>query len=171
MSAKDALLKFHARDAKKLARMHRKTKNEKPEFEFKKVAKKWLDANGFCCDVVESKAVYNFAAGRYDHGQAKAGFSDIVGVTPYFGVACFIELKAPGKRASLKPHQHAFLVSKINHGAFAVCTDSIDHLSDVYECWVTQRRLKDIDTAKNVLLDDLPKIKMPVDRLSDLVGL
>lgn len=157
MSAKDALNRFYEREAKRASRKPRK--NQKPEFEFKKVCKRWLDENGWCCDVVESKAVYNFEAGRYDHGQAEAGFSDIVGVTPYFGVAAFIELKAPGKRSTLKQHQRDFLLKKIEAGAFAVCIDSTELLDATFRTWCDLRQMRKFERAKSYLVEQLPKVK------------
>ncbi len=149
--------------------MRRPRKNLKPEFEFKKVAVAWLESNGWCVDIVESKAVYNFAAGRYDHGQAEAGFSDIVGVTPYFGVAAFIELKAPGKLRTLKPHQRDFLVKKINADAFAVCVDSVELLDDLYVGWKHCRETKAFEGAKIYLKMNLPEVKELTDNFDDLL--
>lgn len=146
--------------------MRRPRKNEKPEFEFKKVMVKWLSDNGWECDVVESKAVYNFAAGRYDHGQAEAGFSDIVGVVPWAGVGAFIELKAPGKRSTLKPHQRDFLLRKIKKGAFGVCVDSIEILSDTYKCWLALRKEGMNRESIVFLIECLPKIKEVDDTLT-----
>lgn len=163
-----ALNRFCDREAKRASRPSRK--NNKPEFELKKKFIAWLDVNCFECDVVESKGVYNFAAGRYDHGQTKAGFSDIVGVTPYHGVACFIELKAPGKRGTLKSHQRDFLMRKIRREAFAVCTDSIEHFVEIYEVWRRLRSQFKIKQAENFLMMSLPDVKSVTDNLDDIIG-
>jgi len=152
----NALTRFYK---KSLKQRTRKTKNSKPEFEFKKTAKAWLESNGFSVNVVESKAVWNHNAGGYIRGQTDAGFSDIVGVTPVFGVACFIELKAPGRRSSLKPHQFDFLVGKIDKHAFAVCTDSVDHLDGIFKKWKSAFVSGLYMDAKNILLNDLPRKK------------
>lgn len=169
-STSDALNKFCARDAKSLEpKVGRKAKNDKPEFEFKKAAKRWLTANGFKCDVVESKAVWSKAAGDYLSGQARAGFSDLVGVTPYFGVACYIELKAPGKRSTLKPHQRDFLIGKIEAGAFGVCVDSVELLESLYSAWLNIRKSKvDLCVSADYLISWLPKIKELKDNLADI---
>lgn len=170
-STRDALNRYFTREAKKVSRTKRK--NQKPEFEFKKLAVKWLAENGFECDVVESKGVYNFAAGRYDQGKAEAGFADIVGVSPYFGVACFIELKAPGKRYSLKVHQRDFLLRKIKAGAFAICADSTFYIDDIYKCWVALRREQNkfgLEASITFLVECLPKVKELTDNLSDITG-
>lgn len=151
-STKKALEKFLTRESKP----KRVTKNGRPEFEFKKIAKAWLEANGFSINVVESKAVWSNAAGGYVRGQTDAGFSDIVGVTPVRGVACFIELKAPGKRGTLKPHQRDFLLEKINKHAFAICTDSIEHMKNTFQVWRHVVESGEYYMAINMLTKDLP---------------
>ncbi len=141
MSARDALLKHHAKLAGQLEREQApRRKNEKPEFEVKKAVMGWLRANGFSCHVIESKAVFSVAAGRYMGGQTDAGVSDIFGVAPG-GLAVFIELKAPGKRATLRPGQRAFLTDKIRFGSFAVCVDSVDCLREIWEKFLKDRRI------------------------------
>ena len=169
MSAKDALEKFCERDAREVSRVKRT--NKKPEFEFRKKVMRWLIERGFECDVVESKGVYNFEAGRYDHGQTKAGFSDVVGVTPYFGVACYLELKAPGRRSMLKNHQKEFLIKKINKGAFAVCVDAIEDLEMIYLNWRHLRSEHGYKDAIEYLIGRLPKGQSaPRDGLLDLIS-
>jgi hypothetical protein len=103
-------------------------------------------------------------------GQADAGFADCVGVTPYFGVAAYIELKAPGRRSTLKPHQRDFLLGKISMGAFAVCIDSVELLSETYNEWLALRTEKYFDGAKQYLIGRLPKIKENTDNLADITG-
>jgi hypothetical protein len=156
MSAKDALYAYYSKQAKKSLKPRRKSKNASPENDFKAEIVNWLESQNFLINVVESKAVYSVSAGRYLRGQTEAGFSDLVGVTPYRGVACFIELKAPGKRTTLREAQRAFLISKINHQAFAVCVDSIDSFRTVYVAWLDLIQKERIMEAKNLLLKHLP---------------
>jgi len=134
-----------------------RTKNAKPEFELKKLIMKWLVDNGFNCNVVESKAVFSAAAGGYIRGQTDAGFSDIVGVCPYAGVACFIELKAPGKRSTLKEHQRQFLLDKARWFSFAVCVDSVELLNQTYREWVKLFSKGQMQEARTYLVNALPK--------------
>lgn len=157
MSAADALNKYLTRQLPREQKPKRS--NAKPEFEVKKLVMRWLEANNFSCDAVESKAVYSHAAGSYVRGQAVAGFSDIVGVCNFGGAACYIELKAPGKRSTLKPHQRDFLMHKITLYAFAVCIDSIDDLADVYSRWLRFYRLGQLQEARALLMRHLPKAK------------
>lgn len=158
MSAKDALNKFYR---KQMAAQERaqgpRRKNTRPEFEVKKAVLAWLKENGFSCHAIEAKAVYSYEAGRYLSGQTVPGVADIFGSTPD-GIACFIELKAKGRKSTLKPHQYEFLVAKIEVGAFAVCVDSVQCLAQVSEQW---RALQKTDPpgAKTLLLEHLPKVR------------
>lgn len=132
-------------------------KNSKPEFELTyKPVKRWLYENGFSCDKVESKAVRGADGGFY-RGMAVAGMSDLVGCDPH-GYAVFIELKAPGRRASLKGHQRDFLIEKIKRGAFACCTDSVEHLSETYSHWQKTK-------SKEFLMANLPLSRVSTDPL------
>jgi hypothetical protein len=167
-STREALMRQQSREAKRSVRRPRH--NKKPEFEFKKIAVNWLADNDFKMNVVESKAVYNYAAGRYDHGQTEAGFSDLVGVTPYFGVACYIELKAPGKRSTLEIHQRDFLIDKIKVGAFCCCIDSVDILNEIYLGWLNLRKTQRFSVSKEWLINWLPKVKELTDNLADITG-
>lgn len=169
MSAKKALENYSRREAKKLAPKTPRGPNKKPEFEFKKLLRRHLEKRGFSVEVVESKAVFSEASGRYLSGQARAGFSDTCGVTPYFGVAFFVELKAPGRRGTLKVHQRDFLLGKIQMGAFACCVDSIALFDELYDEWVALRGEGYFTASKEMLAGRLPKIKNLVDGLDDLL--
>lgn len=130
MSARDALLNY----SKKQIKTKRTKRNSSPEKEVEKEVMHWLRTHGFSCHVVESKAVYSPSAGGYKSGQTIPGFSDVVGCDPN-GMAVFIELKAKGRNSTLKEHQYLFLKNKIEHGAFAVCVDSVMLLERVYQNW------------------------------------
>lgn len=168
VSAKSALENYSRREAKKLAPKPNRGPNKKPEFEFKKALRKHLENRGFLVEIVESKAVYSEEAGRYVSGQARAGFSDTTGVTPYFGVSFWAELKAPGRRGALKVHQRDFLLEKINWGAFAVCVDSVALFDELYDEWVSLRREGYFQASKEMLTGRLPKIKENEDSFSAL---
>jgi hypothetical protein len=156
VGAKDALMRYYQRQVKELEREQRpKRKNAKPEFELKKAVMKWLGENGFSCHTIESKATYSFSASRYLSGQSEPGMSDIVGCTPD-GIGAFIELKAPGRRSTLKEHQREFLVSKIKLGAFAVCVDSVKALEEVWTEFQHRRRMEPM-LARTILLRHLPQ--------------
>lgn len=155
MSAADALYKFSTRQLKQLERERKlKRKNGKPELQVQREVMKWLKANGFSCNVVESKAVYSKNAGRYLNSQTIPGFSDIAGACPN-GLGCFIELKAPGRRSTLRSGQRAFLMDKINIGCFAVVVDSIEMLANIWNEF-TRRYKMEPELAKNLLRKHLP---------------
>lgn len=155
MSAKKALENYYRRQLEEQERQLRpKRRNQKPEKEVERSVMGWLNANGFSCHVVESKAVFSKAAGRFIKGQTQAGVADIFGCAPD-GTAVFLELKAPGRRSTLKVHQREFLLTKIMIGAFAVCVDSVDLLSR-YWSEFEHRRKMDPMLARNFLLRQLP---------------
>ena len=96
----------------------------------------WGHRNGFWLHVIESKAQFSKAMGRYTKklSGAPQGFSDLVGIAPG-GTPCFIELKAPGKIGNLSLYQELFLFEAIKRGAFALVTDSENHIDDVWKRW------------------------------------
>lgn len=155
-SAMRALLSYNKKQIKKSVKRKKKRSGPSPEKIVEKSVMNWLNSQGFSCNVIEAKAVYNAQAGRYLRGQTDAGFPDIAGCTPN-GLGCFIELKAKGKRSTLKEHQREFLINKINCGAFAVCVDSDECLADI----VSKFKSCTIDKRKKLLLDHLPKKRKP----------
>lgn len=135
---------------KDLRRGKRRGKNKTPEKDLQREIMKWLDDNKFSCHVVESKAVYSVAAGQYVRGQTVAGMPDIVGCD-LIGTGVFIELKAKGRRGTLKEHQRQFLEEKIAKGAFAICCDSVEYLDENYRKWFNQLVGGNLSGAKSFL--------------------
>lgn len=127
----------------------RAKRNASPEKDLVKLILKACETRGWSCHVVESKAVYNASAGRYISGQTVQGFTDIVGCDNQ-GISMWIEVKAPGKRSTLKEHQRQFLIEKISKNAFAVCIDSVELLYGTYAGWL------DAQNKKSYLLKLLP---------------
>lgn len=156
MSVKDALNNYYKKQMGTANRQKRK--NKKPEKEVEKKVLAWAAKHGFDLQVFESKAVYSASAGRYLHSQASESVSDLIGNNQE--IACYIELKAPGRRSTLKEHQLRFLQKKINQGCFACCVDSALMLEDTWSKW---RSLKDKEQAKKFLLNYLPKKKQKKD--------
>jgi len=153
-SIKSALTKYSQKQIKSNKKKKKSTKRKgiAPEKQVEKEVMPWLKLNGFSCNVVESKAVYNPMLNRYVRGQTDAGFPDIAGCTPY-GYGAFIELKAKGTRRTLKEHQRAFLIEKIECGAFAVCVDGVECLREIYiKCSGLSK-----DERVKLLKDHLPK--------------
>lgn len=153
MSVKDAIDKYSKRFAN--VKKTKKTKNQSPEKAVEKEVVEYLRGAGFDISVVESKAVFSRGAGRYLRGQTEPGFSDLAGVTPCNGIACFIELKAVGKRQNLSRAQCDFLTRKIRLGAFACSTDSVFHIAETYRVWVMLLK-QNSEEAKEFLLKLLP---------------
>lgn len=141
--------------------------NKSPEkivvIELKKFFKSqpdWFDVH-----VIEAKANFNEKAGRYMNGAVAPGYPDMSG-SDKFGYALFIEVKAPGKRATLRPEQYLFLKRKIEMNAFACCVDSVAMFKDLYKNWLElelpQRQqyllsqIKLPKKLKQILEDDSP---------------
>ena len=135
--AQRALLNYHAKDAAKLSRKSSRQgrKNDKPEKVLEKQILIWAVNHGLSLHVVESKAVYSVAAGQYLRGQAEAGLPDLIGNLAELSV--WIELKAKGRRGTLKEHQRDFLIRKVEQGSFASCIDSVDQLSELLSTFLS----------------------------------
>jgi len=149
-----AVRKHSAKDLKKnRPRSSTGKRNQQPEKEVVKDIMNWLGKNRFYCNVIEAKAVYSVSAGRYLSGQVSAGYSDISG-NDCEGLACYIEAKAPGKRATLRSDQREFLESKVQSNCFAVCVDGVHGLADSYGKFKNLTNLKD---RRKFLTNLLPK--------------
>lgn len=153
MSAKDALLKYHARQIKSNNSRAKKKRNKKPEKEAVKEMLSWLRGYGFSVNEIEAKAVYNPKAGRYVSGQVSAGYPDISGNDKH-GCAVYVEAKAKGKRSTVSELQVEFLKEKIKTNCFAVVSDSADFLATAYKFWVG---IDDYSNKRKYLMSLLPK--------------
>lgn len=126
-------------------------RNKKPEEDAKADILRWCRIQNWFMTVVEARAQFSTTTGTYKSTQTKAGTSDLIGCTNT-GTAAFIEVKALGKRATLKPHQRDFLVQAIARGAFACVSDSAAHLSQLSLEWI---EAGDATARKRILLRDL----------------
>jgi hypothetical protein len=129
--------------------------NGSPEKDLEKEVLSFLENNSFHVNVVESKATFNQQQQRFISSSVKSGFADIVG-NHYTGIAVFIELKAPGRRSTLRDNQREFLLSKIETGCFAVCIDSVELLEAQ---WNRFREL--IDRKQYIFAQDFLKLALP----------
>lgn len=150
-SVSKAILKY---SKKQLPKTKRATKNKKPEARVESAILKALKSHGFCVQKVESKATYSASKGAYFNQSAKSGTSDIVGCAPN-GLGVFIEVKAPGKLKTLKPHQAIYLMERARTGAFACCSDSVDHVLELFDKWLALRK-SSVKDAYRFLLEQVP---------------
>lgn len=132
--------------------------NESPERNLQKEVIKWLESIGFSIDCVDSKAQYSEPQGRYISQNAKPGISDLIG-NDSNGHAVYIELKAPGRRSTVRSNQREFLLRKIKTNAFAVVADSKEFIQDNYRQW----RVLDTETRRLFLLRLLPESRFRDD--------
>lgn len=155
MSVGDALLKYSKRQLRGKTNGKPRKKNSSPEKEVEKEVLEWCQKLGIDVNVIESKAVYSVAAGRYLRGQVSTGFPDLVGNTRD-GIAVYVELKARGRLSTVKAHQLEFITRKIRQGAFACVVDGSGRLGDLFSRWsllIKQSRTE----AENYLIKSLPK--------------
>jgi len=157
MSAQKALYKYYEKQLPK--GNNRKRKNKKPEKNVEKACLKWMREHGFNVDIIEAKGGYN---NTYGVIAVKAGFSDCVG-NDNLGRGVYIEFKANGRRANVSEQQRQFLLSKIHTNAFAVVTDSVEHLSNCYGIWCGLYDFGKYKRCREFLLSILPKSKLPED--------
>lgn len=137
--------------AKTLPKAPRK-KPGKPEVELTLLPlKKHLEAKEWSMTIIEAKANFSEESGRYTWGAVEPGFPDLSGNMPT-GLAVFIEVKAPGKRSTIRPAQREFLLRKIATNCFAICCDSIEYFERVFGEW------QKAENKKALLLRELPEL-------------
>lgn len=127
-----------------------KRKNNKPEEDVKSDHVRWYKDNGFFVNVYESKA--KNIRGRWQSSGLDYGTPDMLGVCNN-GYFHSVELKAPGRRSTVRENQHKFLTKAINCGGFAIVSDSLDYTKRVYSAWLL---LSAKDRIK-LLKSELPK--------------
>jgi hypothetical protein len=127
-------------------------KNEKPEKEVEKSVLAWCKQNGLFVSVVESKAVFSQGANRFLKGQAQSGFPDLV-VLIAAGLFVAIELKAKGRRSSVRVNQYNFLKQVIQNQGFAAVVDCQEYLETLYFGFLKEA---DQSNRKNYLMSCLP---------------
>lgn len=110
--------------------MATRKRNRAPEKRVETGVLTWGRAIGMDLHVVDSKAVYSQRAGRYIRSMTSESLPDIIGNFEHLSV--WIELKAPGKRSTLKQHQRLFLLKKIRQHCFACCVDSVEMLEKLW---------------------------------------
>lgn len=138
--------------SKKELKTKRKKKNENKEGPVVLEIKNELTKLGFELNVVEAKAVWNTSVGAYMSGQVSPGFPDLCGNGPD-GESVWIEVKAKGKRYTIRPAQFHFLLEKIKRNCFAICSDSAEYAIEAFNKWKTLDKLD----RQNFLIAELPK--------------
>lgn len=132
---------------------NRKPRNQTPEKIFVNCELlPYLRKIGCSFNVIEAKATFNKASGRYKSQTVTPGYPDISGNFSN-GHALYIEAKAPGKRSTLSSLQKMFLTEKIESNAFAAVIDSVDYLKDLLNKW---SNLESFELKRNLLKSELP---------------
>jgi hypothetical protein len=112
-----------------------------------------LHALGFWVCVYESKAQWSGAAQRFCRQVLPKGHPDLLAVSAE-GYPCAIELKAPGKRSTIRADQYTFLQNLISHNVFAVCCDNVDDFESWFRQWIS---LEDPSERQAFALELLPR--------------
>lgn len=94
------------------------------------------------------------------NGKTRPGFPDMCGNTPD-GHSVWIEVKAPGRRNTIRPDQREFLLGKIATNCFAICCDSTQYFDRVSAEWRTS------GNRKALLLKELPELSERWAKLVD----
>jgi hypothetical protein len=161
-SLKRSLANFYSRQDKLLLPKQTQ-KRMQPEKELRKSIIPLFEQRGFFVLRLESQAVFSPKLGRYLNQQVSSGTSDLILCSPH-GHFFAVELKAPGRLNTLKPHQREFLTHVIHQGGFACVIDSIERFDDLYSTY-----LKTPDSEKkNFLLSSLPQKREPKQNLDPL---
>jgi hypothetical protein len=161
-SVKKAINNYFERTSKPSER-EKRPKNKTPEKDLRQLVMKHLKQQGVLVLYVESQAVFSESAARYLHGQVSVGTSDLIGCLPS-GRFLAIELKAPGRIRTLKPHQREFLVKVIQMGGIGLVADKIDLID-----WILDQCSQIASDKERVefLLSQLPTPKQEADLIFD----
>lgn len=150
-----AMLKASAKALKEYQPASRK--NNKPEEEIEKACVSLMrDEWGWSIQIFESKATYDPRAGRYIGQSMRAGTLDCGGSTRE-GIATWVEFKAKGKLATLRPGQREFIEEKIKVYNFACVVDSPERLRAIHKYWEFLRKTGNLDASRDYLLSMVPK--------------
>lgn len=176
-STKDALDRYYAKQAKIIDREMNPDKRKRYKAPEKKAVREildWAAEYGFDLDVIEASKYDRHMQSMGEEDKVPVGFSDLCGVDR-FGFACYIEVKANGRRSTVRPHQLDFLIRKIKSGAFACVADSAKYAHELYHRWIVCKlRVRELSVLKpmsvaeysggeknpvTLLLESLPKKK------------
>ena len=147
---KASLMSYLDRDAKKREREGKPTKkNNSPEKTVQDEILAQCKRHGFELYVTDNAAKWNSRVGRYVVStDFESGMSDLTGDRE--GRTCYIEVKAPRKRSTLKDHQRAFLERKIDRGCFAIVADDWQMVLRTFASWQME------NFSKHFLRNHLP---------------
>ena len=116
---------------------------------------------GFDFTVIDTAAVWNPIAQKFQRRQASESLPDLIG--NHGRVSVWVELKAPGRRSAVNQSkdQRKFLIRKIKSGCFACVTDGPVHFRAL---WIRWQRCQNEAERYQLLMNDLPAIRDPRQR-------
>jgi hypothetical protein len=128
----------------------RKRKNNNPEELVVKSLQYYFNTCGFFVCGYESKA--KFINGVWRTSGLNVGTPDLIGVDNE-GYFMAVEVKAKGKRSTLRREQREFLTKTIMCGGLGICADSVEYFQEVYEEW---KKLDSVNERRILLMSKLP---------------
>ena len=158
---RDAVVKHCKKEARKL---QSKRRNDKPEERVVEMLMEFYRQNGFFMRRYESKA--KNINGVWRTSGVETGTPDLMGVCPrgYFH-AC--EVKAKGRRSTVREEQRDFLMNVIKRGGFACVGDSVEFVRGLYDKFF---KLSSKSSRRELLIEAIPKSRQAYDE-SDLSSL
>lgn len=129
-----------------------KRRNKKPEEEVVQALLRFYAENGFFVNRYESKAKYQ--NGVYRSSGLDYGTPDLLGVDPN-GYIHAVEVKAKGRRSTLRDAQREFLLKVIERNGFAYVCDDVEKLEHTYRHWCSLRK----DSRRTYLKKLIPSKK------------
>ena len=123
--------------------------NKAPEEDVVAAHFNWYELNDWYMKRYESKA--KNINGVWRSSGCAPGTPDTLGSTP-FGWLAAVEVKAPGRRSTLRPKQREFLIEVIRRHGFGVCSDSVAYLEKTWAHWLSLSQ----PARVAFLLDELP---------------
>lgn len=117
---------------RELKKYQRKGKNKAPEKDVEKELDAYWLAAGFFINRYESKA--KNIGGVWRSSGLEFGTPDRLGCDRS-GYFIAVEVKAKGKRSSLREEQRIFLIKIIERGGFGLCCDSLEYFKKHYKMW------------------------------------
>src|SRR5574343_142669 len=152
-STKKALENYYKSLLPKEQSLEPKRKNKSPEKDVQTAIMNKMRELGLFVFRVEARALD--IGGNLSYSETSSGVSDLLAVSTT-GQFLAVEVKASGRRSTLRYSQRVFLTSVIASNGFASVSDSVEHFVSL---WQTYQKTPDA-LKKALLLNDLPREKV-----------
>jgi len=130
-------------------------KRKKPEKKIQDQIEQYARLKGLVVFTVDSKGVFVPGAKRFVASKTTKGVSDLI-MCNNWGQFIAVEVKAKGRRSTVKPEQFDFLESIIERDGIAIVSDSLDSFVDTYNLSMSFKLSNNHDGLKAFLRKCLP---------------